>query len=121
MRIWACDRGEWKEMPSPFGEEESLEESLSALDFDPRPMLSWGDEHGVNVVVRPTVEDIAGVNVDGFEETSVHAEFFVTLNTPSHSYWVFVADLPSLVQLAGELRPILISEREALDFEERNK
>ena len=85
MRIWAYDRGEWKAMPSPFAEGEELDKELEWIGFDSRPMLTLGDEDGFNVVVRPTVEGIDGVNVDGFDETSVDADFFITLNTPTHT------------------------------------
>jgi hypothetical protein len=120
MSVWAYDRGEWKAMPNPFAEGEELEKELKEIGFERKPMLSWGDEHGFYVEVHAP-DGVAGVNVGGFADTEVEAEFYVAISTPSRIYSVFVADLPSLVQLVGELRPILVSESEALDFEERNK
>jgi hypothetical protein len=61
-------------------------------------------------------EDIVTVEA---VEGPVDVEFLVSVNTPTRRYPVFVVDLPSPVQLMGELHPMLASEPEKTDSRER--
>ena len=61
-------------------------------------------------------QDIATVDA---VEGPVDAQFLVSMSTSTRRYPVFVVDLPSLVQLMSELRPMLASEPEKVDFRDR--
>lgn len=119
MRVWMYERGEWAEIPSPFTEGEELEQAVARLEFGDTPILLLGDPDGFHVEVY-AAERTAAV-MDAFGGRVAEAEFLASVDTWSTYYPVFIADLPSLVQLMGELRPILASEREALDFERRGE
>jgi hypothetical protein len=116
MRTWRYERGDWTEVPNPFSSDVNLEQQLERFGFGDTPVLDLGDPDGFYIETYATEE--SAVALDGFGGTVVEAEFLLTGDTWASWYPVFVADLPSLVQLIGELRPILASEREALDFEE---
>jgi hypothetical protein len=118
MRVWMYERGKWTEIPDPFGGAENLERELGPLGFrDDAPVLLLGDPDAFHVEAYEAERGI--VVLDFSEDTAAEAEFLVVVNTWASWYPVFVSDLPSLVQLIGEVRPILASEREALDFERR--
>ena len=119
MRTWIYERGRWVEAPYPFREEfDDLGGELKRLGFERQEALGFGSRHGSSASVRvyEAQEDIATVEA---VEGPVDVEFLVSVNTPTRRYPVFVVDLPSLVQLMGELRPMLASEREKTDFRER--
>ena len=111
MRTWIHERGRWVEAPYPFREE--LDDLGGELE-----RLSFGSRHGSSASVRvyEAQEDIATVEA---VEGPVDVEFLVSVNTPTRRYPVFVVDLPSLVQLMGELRPMLAGEPEKSDSRDR--
>jgi hypothetical protein len=116
MRVWMYERGKWAEIPDPFGGAEEFSSELDGLGFSSdTPVLLLGDPDAFHVEAYEAERGI--VVLDYSEDRAAESEFLVVVNTWASWYPVFVSDLPSLVQLIGELRPILASEREALDFE----
>ena len=114
MRTWIYERGRWVEARYPFREDfDDLGEEIERQEA-----LNFGSRHGSSASVRvyEAQEDIVTVET---VEGPVDVEFLVSVNTPTRRYPVFVVDLPSLVQLMGELRPMLASEPEKTDSRER--
>ncbi len=118
MRTWIYERGRWVEARDPFREEfDDLGGELERLGFERQETLSFGSRDGSSASVRVyEAQDIATIDA---VEGPVDVEFLVSVSTPTRRYPVFVVDLPSLAQLIGELRPMLASEREMMDFRER--
>jgi hypothetical protein len=93
---------------------EAWDEYVKSLGFSGTPSLTWGDPTGFNVELFETERDhvlVSGVN------KKFAAAFAASVNTPFYSYSVFVSNLPSLVRLIQELRPMLASEYEATTLE----
>jgi len=119
MRVWYYKRGDWRNIPDPFTPRVDLEEQLPRFAIRDTPELLFGDPDAFHVAAYAAEED--SVAVDTLGDAVVKVEFLAVVSTWASWYPVFVADLPSLVQLIGELRPLLASEREALDFEGRDR
>jgi hypothetical protein len=104
-RAWVYERGRWLEARNPLVGEGSNNpaEELQRLGFERHEALKLGDPYGFSVRVYEA-EDSVGVDA---VEGPTEVEFLVTLETRLRWYPVFVADLPSLTHLLGELRPIL--------------
>ncbi len=114
-RTWIYERGRWVETRDPFQEFfEDFDEELGRLGFESASYLRFGDENRFHVEVYEAGDSVTVQAIEG----PVEVEFLVTINLSSDWHRVFVVDLPSLVQLVGELRPMLASAREVLDFEE---
>jgi hypothetical protein len=103
-RAWVYERRRWVEAGNPFGEgSHNPTEELKRLGFEHHEALKLGDSYGFSVRVYEA-EDT--VNVDAVEGPT-EVEFLVTMETHLRWYPVFVADLPSLAHLLGELQPML--------------
>ena len=117
-RTWACERGTWAEISDPFGEEDTeFGEALQQLGFYANESLRFGDEHGFHVDTHEADEP---VTIEG-PKGPVNTEFVVVVGTPFRFYPVFVEGLPSLVQLMGELRPMIASEFQTIRLEDRRE
>ena len=118
MRTWIYERGRWVEARDPFREEfDDLGQELERLGFERQEALHFGNRHGSSASVRVyEAQDVATVDA---VEGPVDVDFLVSVNTPRRRYPVFVVDLPSLVQLMGELRPMLAGEPEKTDSRDR--
>ena len=118
MRTWIYERGRWVEARYPFREGfDDLGGELERLGVERQEALGFGSRRGSSASVRvyEALEDIAAVEA---VEGPVDVGFLVSVNTPTHQYPVFVVVPPYLVQLMGELRPMLASEPEKSDFED---
>ena len=103
-RAWVYERGRWVEARNPLEDgSNNPAEELERLGFERHEALKLGDPYGFSVRVYEA-EDTVGVDA---AEGPTEVEFLVTLETHLRWYPVFVADLPSLTHLLGELRPIL--------------
>lgn len=118
MRTWIYERGRWVEARYPFREEfDDLGGELERLGFERQE--APGFRQPARIVRVGTGVRGARRHRDGRGSRGpVDVEFLVSVNTPTRRYPVFVVDLPSLVQLMGELRPLLASEPEKTDFED---
>ena len=118
MRTWIYERGRWVEARDPFREEfEDFGGELERLGFERQEALGFGSRHGSSASVRVyEAQEVATVEA---VEGPVDVEFLVWVSTSTRWHPVFVVDLPSLVQLAGELRPMLASEPEKTGFRDR--
>ena len=103
-RAWVYERGRWVETRNPFGERSNNPtEERERLGFERHEALKLGDPYGFSVRVYEA-EDTVGVDA---VEGPTEVEFLVMMETHLRWYPVFVADLPSLTHLLGELRPML--------------
>lgn len=118
QKTWVYERGTWTEIHDPFGEGDAeFGAALEEMGLYRHESLRFGEEHGFHVDVHETDDPFT---IEG-PEGQAHVEFLAVVGTPFRFYPVFVTDLPSIVQLIGELRPMIASEREAIDLEDRRE
>lgn len=115
---WVYERGAWTEIRAPLAEGSTeYGDALQEMGLYRHESLRFGDEHGFHMDVHEADDPLS---VEG-PEGQMRVEFLAIVGTPFRFYPVFVADLPSLVQIIGELRPMIASEREAIDLEDRRE
>ena len=96
---------------------DDLKEAVEQAGFDRHAALVFGNEDGFQVEVYECDDPVGVEGPDGPAE----AEFLAIVNTPFRFYAVFVEGLPSLVQLMGELRPMIASELQTIRLEDRRE
>lgn len=118
MKAWAYERGAWTEIRDPLAEGSTeYHDALEEMGFYRHESLRFGAEHGFHVDVHEADDPLS---VEG-PEGQVRADFLVVVETPHRFYPVFVADLPSLVQIVGELQPMISGQLETIRLEDRRE
>ena len=118
-KTWMYERGRWVEIRDPIEQEGSTKfnEALEQLGFYGHESLRFGDENGFHVDVHEADDPVA---VEG-PEGPAEVEFLAVVSTAFRYYPVFVQGLPSLVQLMGELRPMVSSELQTIRLEDQRE